>query len=235
LKKGRGLLDAALTPAFDAISQALHAACHKDFVRSLNVKSMLTIGNSHPPVFPEAAVHASTLHWVQALMPLMPNRRWRLEIRVFDASRSDDPRVSPSLGFDTRAVIKADGLTWRPINYRRYGLPINRAHPLPLTVYYLNCYLLRANALVILPSPSRTLPGTCLHGRRRSRAFMFLFSLSRRLPLSSDFNNKKRLLEYLLCLRFNAESSTFNRGLCGYDFLVCHDIFNPTEFEFWFS
>ena len=157
----------------------------------------------------------------------MPNRPWRLEIRVFDASRSDSPRVGPLLDFDIRAGINADGLAWRAINYRRYGSPINRAHLLPLTVYYLNCFLLRANVLVILPSSSRTLPGTCLLGRRRSRAFMLLFSLSRRLPLSSDFNNKKRLLEHLLCLRFDVESSTFNRGLCGYDFLVCHDIFNP--------
>jgi len=64
LKKGRGPLDAAFTPAFGATSQALYAACHKDFVRSLNVKSTLTVGNPHHPLFPEAAVHASTLHWV---------------------------------------------------------------------------------------------------------------------------------------------------------------------------
>ena len=86
MKKGRRFLNAALMPAFGATSQALHAACHKDFVGSLNVKSTLTIGDSHHPMFPEAAVHASALHWVKALMCLMPNRRWRLEIRVFDAS-----------------------------------------------------------------------------------------------------------------------------------------------------
>jgi len=62
--KGRKFLDAALGPAFGATSQALHAACHKDFVGSLNVKSMLTIGDSHHLMFPEAAVHASALHWV---------------------------------------------------------------------------------------------------------------------------------------------------------------------------
>ena len=33
--KGRQFLDAALGPAFGATSQALHAACHKDFVGSL--------------------------------------------------------------------------------------------------------------------------------------------------------------------------------------------------------
>ena len=42
--------------------QALHAACHKDFMRSLNVKSTLT--NPHHSLFPEAVVHASALHWV---------------------------------------------------------------------------------------------------------------------------------------------------------------------------
>ena len=62
--KGRRFLDAILRPAFGATSQALHAACHKDFVGSLNVKSTLTIGGSHHPMFPEAAVHASALHWV---------------------------------------------------------------------------------------------------------------------------------------------------------------------------
>ena len=62
--KGRQFLDAALGPAFGATSQALHAACHKDFLRSLNVKSTLSIGDSHHPMFPEAAVHASALRWV---------------------------------------------------------------------------------------------------------------------------------------------------------------------------
>jgi len=79
LKKGRGFLNAAFMPAFGATSQALHAACHKDFVGSLNVKSTLTIGDSHHPMIPEAAVHASALHWVLTLMRLMSNRRWRLE------------------------------------------------------------------------------------------------------------------------------------------------------------
>ena len=37
--KGRKFLDAALGPAFGATSQALHASCHKDFVRFLNDKS----------------------------------------------------------------------------------------------------------------------------------------------------------------------------------------------------
>ena len=63
---------------------------------------------------------------------------------------------------------------------------------------------------------------------------MLLFGLFRRLPLSSDFNNRKCLLEHLLCLRFDAGSSTLNRGLCGYAVLICHDIFNPTNFEFWY-
>ena len=67
---GRKFLEAALGPTFGATSQALHAACHKDFVGSLNVQSMLTIGDSRHPMFPEEAVHASALHWVQALMPL---------------------------------------------------------------------------------------------------------------------------------------------------------------------
>ena len=60
----------------------------------------------------------------------MPSRRWRLEACVFAASRSDNPRVSPSLGFDIRARIKADGSDYCAINYRPYGLPINRPHPL---------------------------------------------------------------------------------------------------------
>jgi len=61
---------------------------------------------------------------------------------------------------------------------------------------------------------------------------MLLFGLSRRLPLSSDFNNRKRLLDHLLCPRFDAESLTLNRGLCGYAVPTCHDIFSPTRFEF---
>ena len=61
---------------------------------------------------------------------------------------------------------------------------------------------------------------------------MLLFNLSRRLSLSSDFKIEKRLLEHLLRPRLDAESSTFNGDFCGYDFLVRHDIFSPTEFEF---
>ena len=69
MKKRRGFLNAALMPAFGVTSQALHAACHKDSIGSLNVKSLLTIGDSHHPMFPEATVHASVLHLVWALMP----------------------------------------------------------------------------------------------------------------------------------------------------------------------
>ena len=46
-QKGCQFLDAALGPAFGATSQALHAACHKDFLRSLNVKSTLSIGKNN--------------------------------------------------------------------------------------------------------------------------------------------------------------------------------------------
>ena len=41
----------------------------KDFRRSLNVKSSLTIGKPGHPLFPEAVVHALVPHWTQALMP----------------------------------------------------------------------------------------------------------------------------------------------------------------------
>ena len=61
--KGRGFQDATLGSAFNVNSQVLLAAYLKDLVRSLNVKSALTIGDSSPPMFPEAAVHASALHW----------------------------------------------------------------------------------------------------------------------------------------------------------------------------
>ena len=61
--KGRKFLDAALGPAFGAISQALHAARLKDLIGSLNVKSASTIGDSRYLMFPEASVHASALHW----------------------------------------------------------------------------------------------------------------------------------------------------------------------------
>ena len=69
LKKRREPLDAALTAAFGATSQALCVACHKDPVRFSNVKSSLTIGNPHHLLFPEAVVHASVFHWTWALMP----------------------------------------------------------------------------------------------------------------------------------------------------------------------
>ena len=68
--KGRQFLDAALGPAFGATSQALHAARLKDLIGPLNVKSVLTIGDSRYPMFPEAAVHVSALHWAYSLMPL---------------------------------------------------------------------------------------------------------------------------------------------------------------------
>jgi len=54
---------------FGATFQALHAACHKDFIGSLNVKSLLMIGGSHHSMLPEATVHALVLHWVWVLMP----------------------------------------------------------------------------------------------------------------------------------------------------------------------
>ena len=44
----------------------------------------------------------------------------------------------------------------------------------------------------------------------------------------------ERFHEHLLCPRLDAESSTLNRDLCGYAFLVCYDIFSSTEFEFWY-
>ena len=68
--KGRGFQDATFGSAFDATSQALHAARLKDLVRSLNAKSALTIGDLCPPMFPEATIHASGLHWALALIPL---------------------------------------------------------------------------------------------------------------------------------------------------------------------
>ena len=57
--KGRGFQDATFGSAFDATSQALHA---KDLVGSLNAKLTLTIGDLCPPIFSEAATHASGLH-----------------------------------------------------------------------------------------------------------------------------------------------------------------------------
>jgi len=78
-------------------------------MRSLNVKSSLTIGKSGHPLLPKAVVHASVPHWTQALMSFNAKRRWRLETSVFDGSQSGDPRVKLALDFDNRAVIKADG------------------------------------------------------------------------------------------------------------------------------
>jgi len=63
----------------------------------------------------------------------------------FDVSQSGNPRVSSLLGFDVRARIKADGFDFYAINCKPYGLPINRPHP--LTVYYSDCFSLRACAL----------------------------------------------------------------------------------------
>ena len=42
----------------------------KIFVRSLNAKSALTIGDSCPATFPETAIHASALHWALTLISL---------------------------------------------------------------------------------------------------------------------------------------------------------------------
>ena len=61
--KGRESQDATFQSMLDATSYALHAARLKDFVRSLNAKSALTIGDSCPLMFPEAAIHASALYW----------------------------------------------------------------------------------------------------------------------------------------------------------------------------
>ena len=59
----------------------------------------------------------------------MPSRRWRLGTCVLDVSRNGNPHVSSLLGFDVRAGIKADGSDFYAINYRPYGLPINRPRP----------------------------------------------------------------------------------------------------------
>ena len=44
-------------------------------VKSLNAKSALTIGDLRPPIFPEAAIHASALYWaltfVRELRPMV--------------------------------------------------------------------------------------------------------------------------------------------------------------------
>ena len=66
-------------------------------------------------MFPKAVVHASVLHWTQALMPFNEKRRWQLETSVFDVLRSDAPRVSLPLDFDSRAVIKVTVLINEPL------------------------------------------------------------------------------------------------------------------------
>ena len=40
-----------------------HVTRLKDLVGPLNAKSALTIGNLCPPMFPEAAIHASAPYW----------------------------------------------------------------------------------------------------------------------------------------------------------------------------
>jgi len=52
---------------------------------------------------------------------------------------------------------------------------------------------------------------------------MLLFGLFRR----------KRLFDHLSCPRSNAESSTLDRGLCGYAVPTCHDIFSPPRLAPW--
>ena len=61
---------------------------------------------------------------------------------------------------------------------------------------------------------------------------MLLFGLFNGLPLSSDFNGRKRLFEHFLRPRLNADSSTLNRGFCGYAMPTYHDILDPIKFEF---
>jgi len=46
-----------------------------------------------------------------------------------DVSQSGNLRVSSLLGFDVRTGIKADGSDFYTINYRPYGLSINRLRP----------------------------------------------------------------------------------------------------------
>ena len=48
----------------------------------------------------------------------------------FDVSRSDNPRVSSLLDLILVQVFKADDFDFYAINYRPYGLPINRPHSL---------------------------------------------------------------------------------------------------------
>ena len=44
--------------------------------------------------------------------------------------------------------------------------------------------------------------------------------------------SKKCLFEHPLCPRLDAENLTLNGLFCGYDFLVCHEIFSPLDFSF---
>ena len=108
--KGRKFLDAALGPAFGATSQALHASCHKYFVRSLNVKSTFddwglassdVSRSGSPRVSPTLGLGINAFKcqtgaggWRPA-SPLLPEATIRA--------------VSPLLGFNIRARIKADG------------------------------------------------------------------------------------------------------------------------------
>jgi len=48
----------------------------------------------------------------------------------FDVSRSDNPRVSSVLDLMLVQIFKADCFNFYAINYKPYGLPINRPHPL---------------------------------------------------------------------------------------------------------
>ena len=49
---------------------------------------------------------------------------------LFDVSRSGNPRVSSLLDFILVQVFKTYGFDFYAINYRPYGLPINRPQPL---------------------------------------------------------------------------------------------------------
>jgi len=49
---------------------------------------------------------------------------------LFGVSRSDNPHVISLLDLILVQVFKADGFDFYAINYRPYGLPINRPHPL---------------------------------------------------------------------------------------------------------
>ena len=47
----------------------------------------------------------------------------------FDVFRSDNPHVSSVLDLMLVQVFKADDFDFYTINYKPYGLPINRPHP----------------------------------------------------------------------------------------------------------